>query len=174
MHLRQMLSGSMVAMMLPYLLSTATNDGPLAGLKVIQCFFRLIWSEVRTLGHVVVEVRLIMLPVSPPGRTLPWAARFLTYVQCLDIVPQQHGSVLERTTQMHVLKRAMRAGAMPFGDILPLDQLRSFTHIIPRFGPVADTRLMPQNSSKFAQSFFLNKYIDKDFYQIISESNAVA
>jgi hypothetical protein len=46
--------------------------------------------------------------------------------------------------------------------------------IIPHFGPVADLRLTPQNSSKFAQSFFLNKYIDKDFYQIISESNAAA
>ncbi|KAG1820112.1 hypothetical protein EV424DRAFT_1347202 [Suillus variegatus] len=132
------------------------------------------WPASGLKGHVVVEVRLIMLPVSPPGRTLPWAARFLTYVQRLDIVPQQHGSVLERTTQMHVLKRAMHAGVMPFRDILPLDQLRSFTHIIPRFGPVADTRLTPQNSSKFAQSFFLNKYIDKDFYQIISESNTAA
>ncbi|KAG0704061.1 hypothetical protein DFH29DRAFT_997947 [Suillus ampliporus] len=89
------------------------------------------WPASGLKGHVVVEVRLIMLPVSPPGRTLPWAARFLTYVQRLDIVPQQCGMVLECTTQMHVLKRATRAGVMPFGDILPLDQLCSFTHIIP-------------------------------------------
>ncbi|KAG0700553.1 hypothetical protein DFH29DRAFT_983059 [Suillus ampliporus] len=132
------------------------------------------WPASRLKGHVVVEVRLIMLPVSPPGRTLPWAAHFLTYVQHLDIVPQQHGMVLECTMQMHVLKCATHAGAMPFRDILPLDQLRSFTHIIPHFGPVADTCLMPQNSSKFAQSFFLNKYIDKYFYHTISESNAAA
>ncbi|KAG0695549.1 hypothetical protein DFH29DRAFT_760683, partial [Suillus ampliporus] len=126
------------------------------------------WPTSGLKGHIVVEVHLIMLPVSSPGRTLLWAAHFLTYIQCLNIVPQQHGMVLECTTQMHVLKRATCAGAMPFGDILPLDQLRSFTHIIPRFGPVADTCLMPQNSSKFAQSFFLNKYIDKDFYHTIS------
>ncbi|KAG2096053.1 uncharacterized protein F5147DRAFT_818561 [Suillus discolor] len=63
------------------------------------------WPASGLKGHVVVEVHLIMLPVSPPGRTLPWAARFLTYVQRLDIVPQQHGLALERTTQMHVLKR---------------------------------------------------------------------
>ncbi|KAG1719526.1 hypothetical protein EDB19DRAFT_1918787 [Suillus lakei] len=132
------------------------------------------WPASGLKGHVVVEVRLIMLPVSPPGRILPWAARFLTYVQCLDMVPQQHRMVLDHTTQMHVLKRAMHAGATPFGNILPLDQLRSFAHIIPRSGPCADTRLMPQNSSKFAQSFLLNKYIDKDFYYTISESNAAA
>ncbi|KAG1734246.1 uncharacterized protein EDB91DRAFT_1238446 [Suillus paluster] len=132
------------------------------------------WPASGLKGHIVVEVRLIMLPVSPPGRTLPWAAHFLTYVQCLNIVPQQCGMVLDCTTQMHVLKCATRTGVMPFGDILPLDQLRSFAHIIPRFGPVADTRLMPQNSSKFTQSFLLNKYIDKDFYHTISELNAAA
>ncbi|KAG1733360.1 uncharacterized protein EDB91DRAFT_1057502, partial [Suillus paluster] len=130
------------------------------------------WPASRLKGHVVVEVRLIMLPVSPPGRTLPWAAHFLTYVQRLDIVPQQRRMVLDHTMQMHVLKCATHTGAMPFGDILPLDQLCSFAHIIPRFGPVTDIHLTPQNSSKFAQSFLLNKYINKDFYHTISESNA--
>ncbi|KAG1737754.1 hypothetical protein EDB19DRAFT_1895748 [Suillus lakei] len=132
------------------------------------------WPASGLKGHVVVEVCLIMLPVSPSGRTLPWAACFLTYVQHLDMVPQQHGMVLDHTMQMHVLKRAMHAGATPFGDILPLDQLCSFAHIIPHFGPHADTCLTPQNSSKFAQSFLLNKYIDKDFYYTISKSNAAA
>jgi hypothetical protein len=40
MHLRQMLIGSMVATMLPYLLLTAPNDGPLVGFKVIRCSFQ--------------------------------------------------------------------------------------------------------------------------------------
>jgi len=152
-----------------------TEQWPASGLKGNLIYSSVLFcSEVQTLGHIVVEVRLIMLPVSPRGRMLPWAAHFLTYVQRLDIVPQQRGMVLERTMQMHVLKHATHAGAMPFGDILPLDQLRSFTHIIPRFGPVADTRLTLQNSSQFAQSFFLNKYIDKDFYHTISKSNAAA
>jgi hypothetical protein len=40
MRLCQMPIGSMVAMMLPYLLLTAPNNGPLASLKVIQCIFQ--------------------------------------------------------------------------------------------------------------------------------------
>ncbi|KAG2747865.1 hypothetical protein P692DRAFT_20735915 [Suillus brevipes Sb2] len=62
------------------------------------------------------------------------------------------------TTQMHVLKRAMRSAGTPFGNILPLDQFRSLAHIIPRFGCVADSRLTAEDSAHFAQTF-LNKYI---------------
>jgi hypothetical protein len=111
-----------------------------------------------------------MKPLPPRGKTTSWDARFLTYVQHLNVIPQPRGSVLERTTQMHLLKRKMRSAEVPFGDILPLDQLRSFAHVIPRFGPVADTHLTAQNSSHSAQVFFLNKYIDKEFYYAISNS----
>jgi hypothetical protein len=69
-----------------------------------------------------------------------------------------------------MLKRAMRSAGVPFGDILPLDQLRSFAHIVPRFGPVTDSRLTAENSAHSAQVFFLNKYIDKEFYYAISNS----
>ncbi|KAG1790414.1 uncharacterized protein HD556DRAFT_1446143 [Suillus plorans] len=128
------------------------------------------WPTSGLKGHDVVEVHLIMQPLPPRGKpgSAPWATRFLTYVQRLDVMPQRHGSLLECTTQMHVLKRAMRSAGTPFGDILPLDQLRSFAQIIPRFGRVADSRLTAQNSAHFAQTFFLNKYIDKDFYYAIS------
>jgi hypothetical protein len=71
---------------------------------------------------------------------------------------------------MHVLKRAMQSAGVPFGGILPLDQLCSFAHIVPRFGPVADPRLTEENSAHSAQVFFLNKYIDKEFYYAISNS----
>lgn len=135
-------------------------------------------SDSQLTGHVVVEVHLIMQPL--PSRlkgqitgstsSASWAGRFLTYVQRLDVMPQRHGSLLERTTQMHVLKRAMRSAGTPFGNILPLDQLRSLAHIIPRFGCVADSRLTAENSAHFAQTFFLNKYINKDFYYAISNS----
>ncbi|KAG2124238.1 hypothetical protein DEU56DRAFT_917110 [Suillus clintonianus] len=128
------------------------------------------WPTSGLKGHDVVEVHLIMQPLPPQGKpgSAPWATRFLTYVQRLDVMPQRHGSLLECTTQMHVLKRAMRSAGTPFGDILPLDQLRSFAQIIPRFGRVADSRLTAQNSAHFAQTFFLNKYINKDFYYAIS------
>ncbi|KAG1852600.1 hypothetical protein C8R48DRAFT_777420 [Suillus tomentosus] len=126
------------------------------------------WPASGLKGHTVVEVHLVMQPLPPRGKTTPWAARFLTYIQRLDVIPQRRGSLLEHTTQMHVLKRAMRSAGVPFGDILPLDQLRSFAHIVLRFGPVADPRLTAENSAHSAQVFFLNKYIDKEFYYAIS------
>ncbi|KAG1816960.1 hypothetical protein EV424DRAFT_1540661 [Suillus variegatus] len=68
------------------------------------------WPTSGLKGHDVVEVHLIMQPLLPRGKTgtsAPWATRFLTYVQHLDVMPQRHGSLLECTTQMHILKRAM-------------------------------------------------------------------
>ncbi|KAG2356903.1 hypothetical protein BDR07DRAFT_1380483 [Suillus spraguei] len=62
------------------------------------------WPVTGLKGHAVVEVHLIMQQVPPRGKTVPWAGHFLTYVQCLDVVTQQRGSVLEYTMQMHVLK----------------------------------------------------------------------
>ncbi|KAG1796716.1 uncharacterized protein HD556DRAFT_1441401 [Suillus plorans] len=88
-------------------------------------------------GHMVVEVHLIMQPLPPQRKSTIWAAHFLAYVQRLDVIPQRHGSSLEHTTHMHILKCAMRSARVPFGDILPLDQLCSFAHIVPRFGPAA-------------------------------------
>ncbi|KAG2109266.1 uncharacterized protein F5147DRAFT_773077 [Suillus discolor] len=130
------------------------------------------WPTSGLKGHAVVEVHLIMQPLPPQGTSssASWAAHFLMYVQRLDVMPQRHGNLLEHTTQVHVLKCAMRSAGTPFGDILPLDQLRSLDHIIPRFGHVADSRLTAENSAHFAQTFFLNKYIDKDFYYAISNS----
>jgi hypothetical protein len=71
---------------------------------------------------------------------------------------------------MHILKRTVRSAGVPFSDILPLDQIRSFAHIVPCFDPVVDPHLTADNSAHFAQVFFLNKYIDKEFYYAISNS----
>ncbi|KAG1748826.1 uncharacterized protein EDB91DRAFT_1078972 [Suillus paluster] len=67
------------------------------------------WPTSGLKGHAVVEVHLIMQPLPLQGKTssASWAARFLTYVQWLDVMPQQHGNLLEHTMQMHVLKCAM-------------------------------------------------------------------
>ncbi|KAG2354119.1 hypothetical protein BDR07DRAFT_1382518 [Suillus spraguei] len=128
------------------------------------------WPASGLKGHTVVEVRLIMQPLPLQGKTTPWAGHFLTYVQHLDVVTQQCGSILEHTMQMHVLKCVMRSAGVPFGDILLLDQLHSFAHIVPRFSPVADAHLTAQNSAHSACVFFLNKYINKEFYYAISNS----
>jgi hypothetical protein len=136
--------------------------------QVSACVLCLTFEQLA--GHTVAEVYLVMQPLPPRGKTTPWSAHFLMYVQLLDVVPQRRGIPLEHMTQMYVLKHAMRSEGVPFGDILPLDQLHSFTHIIPRFGPVADSHLTAENSVHSARVFFLNKYIDKEFYYAISNS----
>ncbi|KAI6015807.1 hypothetical protein BKA83DRAFT_4060711 [Pisolithus microcarpus] len=109
-------------------------------------------------GLTVVEVRLIMRPRPPKGINVPWANRFLVYVRRFDVVN------VEPSTHLHVLKRAVRASGSYFGDVFPLDQISSFAHVVPRFGETADKRLTYMNSFHASQSFYLNRYFDKDFF----------
>ena len=109
-----------------------------------------------------------MRPVSPRGTVNPFTNHFLIYVQRFNIVPQANGSAVECTTGLHVLKRATRALGSVLGEIFPLDQIRSYAHIVPCFDHTADNRLTTSNSIHFSQSFFLNKYFDKDFFYAIS------
>ncbi|KAF9220442.1 hypothetical protein BS17DRAFT_852073 [Gyrodon lividus] len=90
------------------------------------------WPQNGLDGHIVTEVRLIMRPV-PPKRTHPaWSSRFLVYVQRLDLELQsQRGLMVDPITGMHILKRATHSPNALMGDILPLDQLCAFAHIIP-------------------------------------------
>ncbi|KAI5988816.1 hypothetical protein EDD15DRAFT_2172157 [Pisolithus albus] len=125
------------------------------------------WPLSGLAGHNVVLIRLIMSPLSPRGTTIPWADRALVYAERLDLVQQAHGLV-DHATGLHVLQRAVRASGTPLGEVFPLDQIRSYTHITPRFGAAADNRLSSANSIHFAQSFFLNKYFDKDFFYAIT------
>ncbi|KIM63452.1 hypothetical protein SCLCIDRAFT_117074 [Scleroderma citrinum Foug A] len=126
------------------------------------------WPSSGLRGHAVVQTHLIMHPVSPRGTVNPFTNRFLIYVQQFNIVPQANGSAVEHTTGLHVLKRATRASGSVLGEIFPLDQIRSYAHIVPRFDRTADNRLTTSNSIHFSQSFFLNKYFDKDFFYAIS------
>ena len=89
------------------------------------------------------------------------------YAQRLDIVPQGSNSV-ERTTGLHVLKKATRASGSLLGEVFPVNQLRSYAHIVPRFGEKADGRLTSTNCVHYSQSFFLNKYFDKDFFYTLT------
>lgn len=111
-----------------------------------------------------------MCPAHPRAGTGPFGDRFLVYTQRFDIVPQGNNAV-ERTTGLHVLKRATRriAGTTyALGDVFPLDQLRSYAHVVPRFGRVADNHLTSGNSIAYSESFFLNRYYDKDFFYATS------
>ncbi|KAF9233437.1 hypothetical protein BU15DRAFT_66617, partial [Melanogaster broomeanus] len=95
----------------------------------------------------------------------------LVYIQRLDVQAQAGSAVVEPITQMHILKRATRSSGSPFGGVLPLNQLRSFAHIVPKFGRSADSRLNCFNSSHFSDLFYLNKYFDKDFYYALYEAS---
>ncbi|KAI6019279.1 hypothetical protein BKA83DRAFT_4056954 [Pisolithus microcarpus] len=125
------------------------------------------WPSSSLVGHAVVDVRLIMCPVSPKGIWLVWSDRFLVYVQQFDIVSQRQASV-DRTTGLHVLNQATRVSGEFLGDIFPLDQIKSYAHLVPRFGETADIQLTSTNSFHSARSFLLNKYFDKDFYYALS------
>ncbi|KAL4072342.1 hypothetical protein V8B97DRAFT_2023518 [Scleroderma yunnanense] len=97
------------------------------------------WSLSSLWGHAVIHVHPIMHPVSPRGTVNPFTNCFLMYVQQFNIVPQANGSVVE-----------------------------SYAHIVPHFDHTADNWLTTSNSIHFLQSFFLNKYFDKDFFYAIS------
>lgn len=105
----------------------------------------------------------------PRGLEIVWGNRFLVYARRFDVIPQQRSQV-DQATGLYVLKRALRASGMHLGDVFPLDQIRSYVHLVPRFGRTADPRLTSTNSSQFAQSFWLNSYFDKEFYYAISLS----
>ncbi|KAI5987694.1 hypothetical protein EDD15DRAFT_2389474 [Pisolithus albus] len=127
------------------------------------------WPSSGLQGHAIVHVCLIMCPVLPRGSSgvNRFSDRFLIYAQRFDIFPQGNSSV-ERTTGLHVLKKAMRASGSELGEVFPLDQLRSYAHVVPRFGRKADNRLTSTNCIHSSPSFFLNKYFEKDFFYAIS------
>ncbi|KIM61614.1 hypothetical protein SCLCIDRAFT_121795, partial [Scleroderma citrinum Foug A] len=50
------------------------------------------------------------------------------------------------------------------GDIIPLSQLHTFVHLIPRFGQTTDCQLTQYNSMELLNEFYLNKYFDKNMY----------
>ena len=120
-------------------------------------------------GHAIVNVCLIMCPAAPKGcgGIGPHSDHFLMYAQRLDILPQGNSPV-ERTMGLHVLKKAACASSSLLGKVFPVDQLQSYAHIVPRFGQNADNWLSSTNCVHSSQSFFLNKYFDKDFFYAIN------
>ncbi|KAG6378073.1 hypothetical protein JVT61DRAFT_13755 [Boletus reticuloceps] len=108
-----------------------------------------------------------MCPACPKCGHTPWATCALVYAERLDVV-YQRGSETEPTMGLHVLRRAKRASGENIGEVFPLDQLRSYAHIVPRFGRVVENCLTHSNSIYGLQNFFLNKYFDKDFFYSIS------
>ncbi|KIM57296.1 hypothetical protein SCLCIDRAFT_28909 [Scleroderma citrinum Foug A] len=125
------------------------------------------WPTSSLQGHLVVQLHLIMQPLGKPHERWSWADRFLTYVQRFDIVLQADG-YRDPSTQMHVLRRAIRSGGQHLGDVIPVSQLRAYANLVPCFGPRADSQLTSFNSSEHCCKFFLNKYFDKNTYYAMS------
>lgn len=135
-----------------------------------------------SIGHVIVDICLIfrIVPSASPyiaettvGQQI--TSRFLAYVRRYDIIrqrnptnPAQHGIYPEPNSGLFLLKRAKRANGEDAGDIIPLDQLRSFVDIAPRFGEKADPRLTNTSSLTYATEFWLNKYFDKELFYALS------
>ena len=109
-----------------------------------------------TLGHTVVQLRLLMHPIPKKNRHDQLYDCFLAYVQCFDVIQD------DKEMGMPILKRATRANGERLGEVIPLSQIRSYVNLIPRFGAVADTRLTEFNSLEHSREFFLNKYFDKN------------
>ncbi|KAF8120728.1 hypothetical protein EV363DRAFT_1407065 [Boletus edulis] len=65
------------------------------------------WPSSGLTGHAIVEICLIMRPLSPRGCKITW----------------------DEPTGLHVLKRATCASGALLGDIFPLDQIRSYAHL---------------------------------------------
>jgi hypothetical protein len=102
-----------------------------------------------------------MRPLGKTGERWPWIDRFIAYVQHFDIVA-------EDATQLPVLKRARCTTGQRLGDVVPLNQVRAFAHLIPRFGTAADTRLTAYNSFEHSTEYYLNKYFDKNTYFVLT------
>jgi hypothetical protein len=122
------------------------------------------------LGHSVAQIRLILRIVPKDvALSLPMLNQFFGYVQRFDIVPvpsaeSRLSPVPDSTTRMYLLKRATRSDGTRTGDIIPITQIRSFIHILPRFGRQADVRLTKENCMEYCSEFWLNKYIDKETF----------
>ncbi|KAF8421727.1 hypothetical protein L210DRAFT_3672552 [Boletus edulis BED1] len=98
------------------------------------------WPSSGLTGHAIVEICLIMHPLSPRGCKITWDERFLVYARQFDVAPQQQSQV-DPAIGLHVLKWAMHASGALLGDVFPLNQIRSYAHLVPRFGRAADPHL---------------------------------
>ena len=92
--------------------------------------------------------------------------QFLAYVQKFNVMPQNGVSNAPNAyTGMYSLRRALRPDGRPQkGYIVPVKYFRAPVMLIPRHGSKADIRLTKTNSLELCNDFWLNDYINKDFY----------
>ena len=69
---------------------------------------------------------------------------------------------------MHILKRAKQHDGTIFGDVVPLAYVRALASLIPCFGKEAEKRLTKESSLEHSVEFWLNKYINKEFFYALN------
>lgn len=75
---------------------------------------------------------------------------------------------MDPASGMHGLKRASRRDGSRIGDVIPVSQIRSPTHIILCFGKVANSCLNSDMSYELSTNFWLNKYWTKQFFYLLT------
>ncbi|KAH7905390.1 hypothetical protein BJ138DRAFT_1138293 [Hygrophoropsis aurantiaca] len=112
-------------------------------------------------GHFVAHLRLIFRPIN----STEYSNFYFAYVERLNV------SSIDAVTGMHVLQRALRTNGDRVGDVIPLSQIRSPAHLIPRFGQKANIQLTKETSNQYSTSFFLNKYWNKEIFYALHRAD---
>jgi hypothetical protein len=79
-----------------------------------------------------------------------------------------NGPHVEPSTGMHLLKRAWWSNGSLLGDVTPLKQVRALLNLVPHFGTIADNCLMKEMSLEHSSDFWLNKYFDKELFNVLN------
>lgn len=118
------------------------------------------------LGHQVVRVRAIFLPILSTTNYSPKHHRIAAYVERYDIKtsPADGNGNPDFATGCFILKPVKRADMTVMGDIIPLNQIREIVELTPAFGAKANPRFHKTNVLQYADSFLLDKYFDKELF----------
>ncbi|KAG2139146.1 uncharacterized protein EDB93DRAFT_1253071 [Suillus bovinus] len=112
------------------------------------------WLHSHLEGHCVGYLRLIFRPITP----LEHSGTYLAYVEHLNVV------TMDPAAGMHVLQHAQRSNGTRIGDVIPLSQIVSTAHLIPRFGQSVNPRFARETSNEYSDDFFLNKLWNTEFF----------
>jgi len=147
----------------------------------VNTFIRIFYTTKSFLsGHIISDVCIIFRIVPPSHRYSEengWNVynRFLAYVWRYDVVHQPNpenvsdrGIYPEPTTSFYLLKKAFRTNGEQIGDIVPVDQIRAWVDLVPRFGSKANPHLTSSTSNAYSTEFWLNKYFNKELFYILS------
>lgn len=116
--------------------------------------------------HCVGSLRIIFQPIIENAPPQP----YLIYAQRLDCPHVNTGA--SKATGLFRLKRAMRDngpnGRVRLGGVVEAQRIRIAVDVEPYFGETADPRLTTENAMEASTSFNLNKYWDKNLFDVLS------